>query len=141
MAGSITGDLVELRVPLKSKYAAVLRSAVGVMAGAMNFNYDEIMHIRVAVSEVFDWAIEGVTGHESTSGPSGVDVRFAPHTDRLEIMFTSPPGAAGALESEAKEESQALLRSLMGRVEIGADGAVVRMVKYKSSWLEHLLPV
>ena len=113
-----TGDLVELKVPLKSKYQAVLRSAVGVVAGVMNFNYDEIMHIRVAVSEVFDQAIEGGAGRES-SGSSGLDVRFAPHADRLEIMFAAPPGSAGTLESDAKEESQALLRSLVDKVGSG----------------------
>ena len=42
-------DTVHLRLPVKPEYLAVLRATTGVIAGNMDFNYDEVMQIRVAM--------------------------------------------------------------------------------------------
>ncbi|MCH8993835.1 MAG: UDP-N-acetylglucosamine 1-carboxyvinyltransferase, partial [Chloroflexi bacterium] len=56
MRESMTQDVIQMRLPLKSEYLPVLRAAVGVIAGGMEFTYDEVMQLRVAISEVFDLA-------------------------------------------------------------------------------------
>ena len=47
----MANDVFELRLPPKSQYVSILRATVGVIAGNMSFNYDEIIQIRTAVSE------------------------------------------------------------------------------------------
>lgn len=61
IGGSWTNDTIELRLPLKPQYLPILRATTGVVAGVVGFNYDEIMQLRVAVSEVFDLALKHVT--------------------------------------------------------------------------------
>lgn len=61
IGGSWTNDTIELRLPLKPQYLPILRATTGVVAGVVGFNYDEIMQLRVAVSEVFDLALKHIT--------------------------------------------------------------------------------
>jgi len=133
---SWTNDVMELRLPLKSEYLPILRATTGVVAGVASFNYDEIMQLRVAVSEVFDLAIRHVMLGKGVSEVSDVVVRFSVYTDKIEILVTGPQDYTSYLNSEEGKESLALLRSLMDEVEFGAEVAgktVVRMVKYRSS--------
>ena len=50
-AGGTLTDAIELRLPSRPEYLTLVRAAVGVIAGGMSFNYDEIIQLRVAVSE------------------------------------------------------------------------------------------
>ena len=59
-----TQDVVELRLPLKSEYVNVIRATVGVIAGTLDFTYDEVMQFRVALSEIFELAAH-LAEHES----------------------------------------------------------------------------
>ena len=56
-------DVIELRLPPRSEYLTLVRAAVGVISGGMPFNYDEIIQLRVAISEavqmVTQWATQG----------------------------------------------------------------------------------
>lgn len=125
-------DVIELRVPLKSEYLLILRAITGVVAGVLSFNYDEIMQLRVAVSEIFDLAIKHLT---RTSAAGELDVRFSIHPDKIEVLIMGPKGYTGHLNREEGKESMALLQSLMDEVEFGAEVAgrtLIRIVKYKS---------
>ena len=133
---SWTNDTIELQLPLISEYLTVLRATTGVVAGVVSFNYDEIMQLRVAVSEVFNLAIKHITRRIGVSEVSEMAIRFLGYPDRIEILMAGPKDYTGYLNKEKGKESLALLRSLMDEVEFGAESAgksLVRMVKYKSS--------
>ena len=59
--GHRLSDVIEVRLPLKADYLSVLRATVGVLAGEMSFNYDEIIQLRVAISEAFSMAVRWYT--------------------------------------------------------------------------------
>ena len=129
----MANDVVELRLPLKHEYLPVLRATIGVIAGTITFNYDEIMEIRVAVSEVFNRAMKHTTRRGKGSEENELAVRFVVQPEVIEIQMTGPKNPKGHVNSE-EEESTALLKSLMDEVEFGAetsDKTVVRMVRYK----------
>jgi anti-sigma regulatory factor (Ser/Thr protein kinase) len=132
---SLVNDLIELRLPLKPEYLPVLRATMGVIAGAAAFSYEDIMCLRVAVSEVFDRAIENFRRGERASEVHELAVRFGVQPGKIEVLMACPTGATGPLDREEAKESQALVRSLVDEVafDVEADGkAVVRMVKYQS---------
>lgn len=128
-------DVIELRLPLKPEYLTILRATTGVVAGVVSFNYDEIMQLRVAVSEVFDLAMKYVMPGIGTSGVKELVVRFPVHPDKLEILIMGPRDYTSYFNTGEGRESLALLRSLVDKVEFGAkvaDKTVIRMVKYRS---------
>jgi len=129
-------DVIELRLPLKADYLAVLRATVGVIGGVLSFNYGEIMQLRVVVSEVFNLAIKHVTPAERISEVHELDVRFSIQHDKIEIVIAGPKDYTNYLNTQEGGESLALLRSLIDEVEFGAEvvgKTVVRMVKYRPS--------
>lgn len=136
IGGSWTNDTVELRLPLKSQYSPILRATTGVASGVISFNYDEIMQLRVAVSEVFDLAMKYVMPGSGVSEVNELVVRLLVHPDRIEILIAGPKDYTSYLNREEGKESLALLRSLTDEVAFGAEvvgKTVVRMVKYKST--------
>ncbi len=129
-------NVVVLQLPLKAEYLQVLRTTTGVIAGTISFTYDQIMQLRVVISEVFDLAINYVEGKHPSADVHNLAVRFATDPDKIEILITGPKNYTDLLDREEGKESQALLRGLMDEVEFGAEEAgesVIRMVKYKSA--------
>ncbi len=132
---SWTNDVIELRLPLKPEYLLILRATTGVVAGVISFNYEEIMQLRVAVSEVFELAIKHVTPGSGISEVNELVVRFSVYPEKMEILIVGPRDYISYLNTEEGKESLALLRSLTDEVEFGAAVAgktVVHMVKYKA---------
>ena len=129
------GETVELRLPPRAHYLPVLRATLGVVAGNMSFDYDEILQLRVAVSEAFELAIEHSRAAGDAPGVDALAVTFVVHPASLEILVTDPDPVSGGAESARESESRAVLESLLDRVEFGvrAGGAkVTRMVKRRS---------
>ena len=122
---------MELRLRLRLEYLGVVRGLVGVIAGTLDFNYDEVMHLRVALSEVFEMATH-IEEHEAEATPRDVVISFQPRTDGLEVRVAAPVGLVRDIVGERGDESRALLDSLMDSVEYDTDGAV-RMVKHRSA--------
>lgn len=125
-------DVIEFRVPLKSEYSPVLRATTGVVAGVLSFNYDEVMQLRLAMSEIFDLAIEYL-GRTSAAGE--MDVRFLIHPDKMEILILGPKGYTSPLNWGRGRETLALLQSLVDEIEFGAeiaDRTLVHIVKHRS---------
>ena len=133
MAESLTNDVIQLRLPLKPEYLTLLRAAVGVIAGTINFNYNDIMQLRAAVSEVFDIGIKGVSDKDWNSKINELGIRFVPQAAGLEVLITYPAGSSLDLGQQEHQETRALLESLMDKVEFGVGQATVHMVKYKST--------
>ncbi len=122
-------DSIRLRLPLKSEYLPVLRMATGVIAGVMTFNYDEIVQLRVAVSEAFSIAIRNIPGQMGPEQTDEVEFRFTVSPDKLEVLVVSGANDIADLDKEDTEESRALLESLTDEVEFGGEQYLVRMVK------------
>ena len=135
MAGDLINDQVRLKLPLKPEYLPVLRATVGVIAGAMNFNYDEIVQLRVAVSEVFDLAILQLTGQQQPDVPDvrELDVSFLAGDGRLEIEIAPATQGEHGIDISDYEESQALLDSLLDRTEPCLGNTGVRLIKYRAA--------
>ena len=126
-------DSIRLRLPLKSEYLPVLRMATGVIAGVMTFNYDEIVQLRVAVSEAFSIAIRNIPGQMGPGQTDEVEFRFTVSPDKLEVLVVSGANDIADLDKEDTEESRALLESLTDEVEFGGEQYLVRMVKHLRS--------
>ena len=132
----MTNDVIELRLPPQLQYLPVLRATTRAIAGGMSFNYDEIIQLRVAVSEAFELAIKFVTMQEQISEVGDLVFRFQVGPDKIEILIPSPENYAytSQPQSEEWEESQALIKSLTDELELGAGAGekpLIRMVKYK----------
>ncbi len=127
-------DVIELRLPPRSEYLTLVRAAVGVISGGMSFNYDEIIQLRVAVSEAVQMATQWATQEELEATGAQLVVRFTVNPDGLGILLTVPEGLARAITAEPDEEGLALLQSLVDEVEFGGGAAgepLIRMVKYR----------
>ena len=127
-------DVIELRLPPRSEYLTLVRAAVGVISGGMPFSYDEIIQLRVAISEAVQMVTQWATQGETKPIEAQLVVRFTVDSDRLAILLTVPDGAARSGTAEPDEEGPALLQSLVDEVEFGGDAAAelsIRMVKYK----------
>ena len=125
-------DVIELRLPPRSEYLTLVRAAVGVISGGMSFNYDEIIQLRVAVSEAVQMAMQWTNQEEIEATGAQLIVRFMVNPDRLAILLTVPEGLGRPITADPDEEGLALLQSLVDEVEFGGGGAgepLIRMVK------------
>lgn len=126
-------DMIELRLPRKPEYVSVARLSIAGIAGRMNFSYDEVEDIKLAVGEACTSAIqETPAAYASTP----VIVRCENDPEAIYIEVINPRvKREGLSEEEGGEEpiSRLLMEVLMDEVEVseGADGMThVRMVKY-----------
>ena len=101
----------------------------------MSFDYDEIMQLRVAVSEAFELAIEHLQAQRDPPENVSLSVTFVAYPDRLEITVMDPGAPSGAVESAEDVESKVVIESLLDSVEFGvliSGSRVTRMVIRKS---------
>ena len=110
MAEFLEGDTIKLELPLKREYLPVLRSTVGVVAGSLSFNYDEIVQLRIAASEVFDTAVRVAQEGAGSLGDT-LNIRLVRREAALDLHFEP------AIGYRLDEESRALLQSLLDEVE------------------------
>ena len=128
-------DVIELRLPPRVAYQSVLRALIGVIAGDLSFNYDEIIQLRVAVSEAFQWTIRRAerTGREFS--PTEITVRFETEPDKVWVSIPAWTGVPTDMTTVEDAESQALLESLVDEIFLseGNNGEyLLSMVKFKS---------
>ena len=130
--GVSLADVIEVRLPPSPDYLPVIRATVGVLAGIMSFNYDEILQLRVAVSEAFNLATRWAKKEGEVTGPDEVSLRFVVTADQMEILVTNRLGFIGQIDTERELESCATLESLMDGVQFGGGAAnepLIRMTK------------
>ena len=125
-------DVIEVRLPPTPDYHPVLRATVGVLAGIMLFNYDEIIQLRTAVSEAFDLATRWAKQEGAPTNADGVSMRFVLEANMMEILVSNRLGFVGHIDVEREVESCAILESLMDEVRFGSgsgDEPLISMTK------------
>lgn len=120
-------DRISVDVPLDEKYGHLLRLAVSGIGLRMDYTYDDIEDLKLAVDEAYLLAIREGSRQERAS------VEFLVHEDRMEILFhglqaNSLPEQSPDLESFGLF----LIKGVMDEVNFAADdGAdVLRMTKF-----------
>lgn len=113
-------DEITIRLPARSIYVAVLRTAIAGVAARCDFNVDEIEDLRIAVDEAC-----GLLLHDAAPGAS-LSCHFAARTDSLVAAVSSQvmtprlpdPTSFGWL----------VLNSLAGSVHAELDGDVLTIL-------------
>ena len=129
-------DVIDVRLPPTPDYLPVLRATVGVLAGIMLFNYDEIIQLRTAVAEAFNLASRWPEQEVASDDTEGVSMRFVVAANTLEILVSNRPGFIGQIDIEREVESCAILESLMDEVRFGGgadNGPLISMSKYNNA--------
>lgn len=126
-------DIVELRIPRKPEYVSVARLAISGIASRMNFSYDEVEDIKLAVGEACASAMAD-TAPEGAIAP--IIVRCDGNAERICVDVINPASAGGSGVEEGippdEPISRLLMEVLMDEVEVTEDseGNVhMRMIK------------
>ena len=101
----------------------------------MSFNYDEVIQLRVAASEVFNLAMEWVTQDAAASATRELALQFIVEGNKLEILVPNQISYTVSLTRDEMVESKALLESLMDEVEFGGganEDPMIRVAKYNT---------
>ncbi len=107
-------EQIELTIPARPEYVAVVRLAAAGIAARMLFSYDDIEDLKIAVSEACAAAVQ--------AGGEHVAVRFGLAPDRLEIRVAHRPGRARR-RTQQSELGTLLVRCLMDEVRTERAGA------------------
>jgi serine/threonine-protein kinase RsbW len=75
-------DFVEMKIPAKPEYVAIVRLTLSGVANRMGFSYDDIEDMKIAISEACTNAVQ----HAYKEEGGEVVVGFGLFDDRLEIM-------------------------------------------------------
>lgn len=139
-------DFIEMKIPAKAEYVAVVRLNIAGIANRMKFDYDAIEDLKVAISE----ATSNVVTHAyENEGPGEITLGFGIYKDKLEIMvsdrgdsfsFNDIKNNIGPIDNtHNKRHDQIreggfglfLINALMDKVEINNNyGVTIYMTKY-----------
>ena len=107
-----------------------------VVAGGLDLDYDEILQLRVAISEAFEMVTRQIGSNEAIDDSSEIATVFVIRPDRLEVLVRDPGYRQGATEDSKEKESRVVHESLADAVEIGAEERghrVIKLVKRRSA--------
>ena len=133
--GESLADVIEIRLPLNSDYLPVIRATVGVLAGIISFNYDEIIQLRSAVSDAFSLASRRAVRDGAITSNREISMQFVVETDKIEIVIQNRP-STGRIDTELEMESCAFLESVMDEVAFGSgadNDPLISMTKYHNA--------
>ncbi|WP_395185399.1 anti-sigma B factor RsbW [Bacillus cereus] len=77
-------DYIELKIPAKTDYLEMIRLTVSGIANRMQFSYDEIEYIKMAVSEACTNVVQPAYLDKEIGA---ITIEFGLFSDRLEIMI------------------------------------------------------
>lgn len=135
---TLLGPKVEVRIPRQPEYVSVVRMAVGAVASKMDFGFDVLDDIKLAVAEACNNAIEHAVVPEGH--PNEITITCCLEQHQLVVIVCDPgiqpppekPAAQQALD-DLPESGYGLLliQALMDELawEPGPSGTTVRMVK------------
>jgi serine/threonine-protein kinase RsbW len=119
----VSQERIELVIPARAEYVAVVRLTVAGVAGRMAFSYDDTEDIKIAVSEACTVAV--------LSGGPKVELQLAIGAERLDVRVAYQV-AAGAQNGMAQGElAMLLIECLMDEVRTDRRGRsrAIRMAK------------
>jgi serine/threonine-protein kinase RsbW len=136
-----TPDQVEIRIPRRAEFVRVARMAACALASQLDFTYDIIKDIELAVGEACANAVEHVAGE----GSNDVTVRFSvdDHQLTVEVIDRGQGFDPSQLPAEGPPEDWddpgglglVVIREVMDEMTVDCDastGTCVRMVKYRA---------
>ncbi|HUU54005.1 MAG TPA: ATP-binding protein [Armatimonadota bacterium] len=138
-----TPDQVEIRIPRRAEFVRVARMAACALASQLDFTYDLIKDVELAVGEACANAVEHVCDEESNE----IIVRFSIDPTQLQVEVLDrgqgfdPQGAAkvgsGSIDDWDDPGGLGLvvIREVMDELTVECDptsGTCVRMVKHRS---------
>ena len=134
-----TPEQVELRIPRRAEFVRVARMAACAVAAQLDFTYDVMKDIELAVGEACANAVE----HVADASCDEILVRFTVDSDQLTMDVIDrgqgfDPSQAGQTEvqwNEAGGLGLVVIREIMDELEISCDaetGTCVHIVKYRS---------
>jgi serine/threonine-protein kinase RsbW len=133
-------DQIEIRIPRRAEFVRIARTAALAVASQMDFTYDIIKDVELAIGEACANAVE----HVAEESCNEILVRFSLGDDHLTMEVIDrgqgfdPEGVGKSAEEADWDEPGGLgllvIRQLMDEVTIECDpstGTCVRMVKRK----------
>ncbi|TYR78360.1 anti-sigma B factor RsbW [Priestia megaterium] len=137
-------DFIEMKIPAKPDYVAIIRLTLSGIANRMGFSYDDIEDIKIAVSEACTNAVQHAYKDEADGE---VKIGFGLFSDRLEIMvidngesfdFAKLKEQIGPYETSREVEflpegglGLYLIETLMDEVKmVNSTGVTLMMTKY-----------
>jgi serine/threonine-protein kinase RsbW len=137
---AVTPCEMELRIPRRPEFVRVARMAACTLASVLDFTYDTVKDIELAVGEACANAVEHAGGVECET----ILVRFRFDHRHLAVEVIDRGPGFDITEIEAEDSGKAksgglglvVIQSVMDQVEIRCDaqsGTCVRMVKYRAA--------
>ena len=133
-------EQVEIRIPRSAEFVRVARMATCALASQLNFTYDVIKDIELAVGEACANAVE----HVYRDRPNEILIRFSVDDTQIAVEVVDrgqgfdPERAKMAKDLDTWDDPGGLgllvMREVMDEVAIDCDeasGTCVRMVKYR----------
>lgn len=137
MTDTIQASVVELTIPSKPEYVGVARLTILGVASRMQFTYDEVEDIRLAVGEACTTAVERAKRANATDGEITIRSEIAQDKLTVEVRDNVQCSTADSEESTSDIDEQGLGALLMEllvdefKVEATPEGGtLVSMVKY-----------
>ncbi len=135
-----TPEQVEIRIPRRAEFVRVARLAACAVASQMEFTYDVIQDVALAIGEACANAVE----HVADASCEEVLVRFTITEERLTMEVFDRGQGFDPEETRATGQNEIdepgglgllVIRELMDEMQIECDpktGTCVRMVKYRA---------
>jgi len=123
---------MELRIPRKPEFVRMARRTTCALAAQLDFTYDTIKDIELAVGEACTNAVR----HVAEARSEDILVRFIVETQRLVIEIIDYGQGFEPDEEGGEGLGLVVMRSVMDEVDIRCQaetGTCVRMVKYRGN--------
>lgn len=129
-------ECVEIKVPCKPEYVGVIRLAVLGIASRMDFSFDQVEDLRLAVSEICSAAVKRAEKNDRQN--TDIVVKSCLTEDRLIINIhdsagrSEEPAAVFDKDSDPWDIADQLINLLVDEVNVAGnnDGTRVSLVKY-----------
>ncbi len=132
-------EQVELRIPRRAEFVRLARMAACALAAQLEFTYDVMKDIELAVAEACTNAVE----HVAEESCDEILVRFKIEGERLGVEVFDRGQGFDASETEQVVDGERIgglglvvIRQVMDEVDVECDaetGTCVRMIKYRVS--------
>lgn len=116
----IEPEVLTLEIPASADFVDVARLAIAGLGARMDFTYDDVEDLKIAIEEACSRAAEK---HENT-----IHIEFLVFNDRLEVCLRGVPQSI-----LSEEKNQLILKAVTDEVRLSASGdkCDLHLLKYK----------